>query len=467
MMEVFRFKNLGRWDKFTIPHLHFPTHVPSEQIGRLLKSREERVNRTQFRFEDLQPITIHFGGDISRRKVAAGREYTLPLLWVRPGDVVLSKIDLKNGAVGVLEDGWDNAVVTTHFKVYEPDLTRLDPTYFRMLLQTGEFKRWLWANRSGADGRTEVKLDVFEELEIPLPPLPEQQAIVAAWRAALDKAASLEQEAAEAEAKAAEAFEAALGFAPPTPLPDRPVFVASFKDLDRWSHEGILRRIVNGATTHTLPWPTVRLSDVIADLENGWSPKCLDRPAKAGEWGVLKVSAASSGEYREDENKALPPKLKPRPRLEVKNGDILITRASGVGRLVGRAAQVTQTRDKLMICDKIFRVVDPDEAQVVPAFITHVLGLHHVRAQIEREFSNESGMMKNVSKPVLMGLTFPLPPVPEQQKMVQALTNARASGVQKREDAAKARAKAWADFETAVYAAEGADATAPEIAAAS
>lgn len=292
-MEIFRFKNLERWDKFTIPHLHFPTHVPSEQIGHLLKSRDERVDRTQWKFEELQPITIHFGGDISRRKVAAGREYTLPLLWVRPGDVVLSKIDLKNGAVGVLQEGWDNAVVTTHFKVYEPDTTRLDPTYFRMLLQTGEFKRWLWSNRSGADGRTEVKLNVFEELEIPLPPLSDQQAIVAAWRAALNHAATLEREAAETEVKAAEAFEAALGFAPPVPLPDRQMFVAKFKDIDRWSHEGILRRLVDGAITHESPWPMVKLAQVIADLENGWSPNCLSRQAEPKEWGVLKLGAVS------------------------------------------------------------------------------------------------------------------------------------------------------------------------------
>ena len=294
------------------------------------------------------------------------------------------------------------------------------------------------------------------EQNVALCALTEQQAIVAAWRAALDKAVSLEQEAAEAEAKAAEAFETALGFAPPTPLPDRPVFVANFKDLDRWSHEGILRRIVDGATTHTLPWPTVRLSDVIADLENGWSPKCLDRPAKAGEWGVLKVSAASSGQYLEAESKALPPKSKPRPRLEVKDGDILITRASGVARLVGRASQVITTREKLLICDKIFRVVEPDETRVIRDFITNILGIHHVRGQIEREFSTESGMMKNVSKPVLLGLTFPLPPVPEQQRMILSLGDARSTAVGLRADAAQIRALAWTDFEAAVYAAEDA-----------
>lgn len=364
-------------------------------------------------------------------------------------------------------DTLEHVAVSPEYPVYAPDPAKIDRDYLAMVIRTPEFMAELTGKASGNTTKRRIRPEFFETRRIPLPPLPEQQAIVAAWRAALDHAAALEREAAETEAKAALAFESALGFAPPTPLPDRPVFVANFKDLDRWSHEGILRRIVDGGTSHASPWPMVKLADVIADLENGWSPGCLDRPAKPGEWGVLKVSAASSGEYREDENKALPPKLKPRPRLEVKNGDILITRASGVGRLVGRAAQVTLTRDKLMICDKIFRVVDPDETQVVPAFIAHVLGLHHVRAQIEREFSNESGMMKNVSKPVLMGLTFPLPPVSEQQKMVQALTDAHASGVQKRDKAAKARAKAWTDFETAVYAAEVVDGAAAQIAAAS
>lgn len=416
-------------------------------------------------FGDWTPITIHLTGEISARDRT--EPYKGSNFAAYPGDIVFSKIDARSGAIGVLPAEIGKAVVTTEFPVFTADPARLDGEFVKLVLRTGGFLEALRRKASGTSGRKRITPEAFQDLRIPLPPLPEQQAIVAAWRGALDKAASLEQEAAEAEAKAAEAFETALGFPPPTPLPDRPVFVANFKDLDRWSHEGILRRIVDGATTHTLPWPTVRLSDVIADLENGWSPKCIDRPAKAGEWGVLKVSAASSGEYLEAENKALPPKSKPRPRLEVKNGDILITRASGVARLVGRASQVITTREKLMICDKIFRVVEPDDTRVTRDFITNILGIHHVRGQIEREFSTESGMMKNVSKPVLLGLTFPLPPVPEQQKMVQALGDARTQASGMRADATALRAQAWADFEAAVYAAEDAEDAADLIAVAS
>lgn len=276
----------------------------------------------------------------------------------------------------------------------------------------------------------------------------------------------MEQEAAEAEVKAAEAFETALGFPPPTPLPDRPVFVASFREIDRWSHEGILRRIVEGETTHTSPWPMVTLGDVIADLENGWSPKCLSRPAEPDEWGVLKLGAVSFGTFNENENKALPKHLKPRKHLEVKSGQILISRAN-VTRLVGATAMITETRDKLMLCDKIFRVVPLDTAPIDPVFLTEVLRISDLRRQIESNLTGTSPTMKNISKPALLGLTFPLPPLPEQQKMVQALGDARTTATSLRTDAARIRAQAWTDFEAAVYAAEDAEDAADLITAAS
>ena len=214
-----------------------------------------------------------------------------------PGDVVFSRIDARNGAIGVLQESIAKAVVTTEFPVFVPIPDRLDGGFVKRVLRTGHFLAALRRKASGTSGRKRITPDAFADLRIPLPPLDEQRAIVAAHRAALDRAAGLEREADEAEARAMEAFEAALGFGPPAPLPERPVFIASFKDLDRWSHEGILRRIAGGGTAQASPYPTVQLRDVIADLENGWSPKCHDRPAEPDEWGVLKLGAVSFGVF--------------------------------------------------------------------------------------------------------------------------------------------------------------------------
>jgi restriction endonuclease S subunit len=107
--------------------------------------------------------------------------------YAHAGDIVVSKIDLKNGAVGIVPEELNDVVVTNHFAVYEPDLERLLPDYFQLIIQAKFFKAHLWRNKVGAEGRKEVKLDFFEALEIPLPPIAIQRAIVDRWQTAQAK----------------------------------------------------------------------------------------------------------------------------------------------------------------------------------------------------------------------------------------------------------------------------------------
>ena len=370
-----------------------------------------------------------------------------------PGDLVFSKIDARNGAIGVLQEAITSAVVTSEFPVFVPTPERLDGQFVKLVLRTGSFLAALHTKASGTSGRKRITPDAFAGLRVPLLPLNKQRALVARHRVGMDRAAELERQADETEMQAIAAFEASLGFTPLPPSSDRPVFVASFKDLDRWSHEGALRRTVEGDASQTSPYPTVQLRDVIADLENGWSPKCHDQPAEDDEWGVLKLGAVSFGVFNPRENKALPKHLKPRPRLEVTSGQLLISRAN-ITRLVGATVLIEKTRPKLMLCDKIFRAVPFRPAPVDMMFLAKVLRISDVRRQIEANVTGTSPTMKNISKPALMGLTFPLPPKDAQVAMATALTGAHANAANLREQARNVRARAWADFEATVYAEE-------------
>ena len=368
-----------------------------------------------------------------------------------PGDIVFSKIDARNGAIGVLQETIAKAVVTSEFPVFVPAPDRLDGEFVKLVLRTGSFLAALHSKASGTSGRKRITPDTFAGLRVPLPPLIEQRALVAAYQAGMDRAAELERQADETETQAMAAFEAALGFTPTAPLPDRPVFIASFKDLDRWSHEGVLRRTIEGDAAQISPYPIVQLRDVIADLENGWSPKCHDQPAEEDEWGVLKLGAVSFGIFNPKENKALPKHLAPRPRLEIMPGQLLISRAN-ITRLVGATALIEETRPKLMLCDKIFRSVPFGHDPTDMMFLAEVLRISDVRRQIEANVTGTSPTMKNISKPALMNLVCPLPPKPEQITMAKTLARARTNSANFREKAKKARASAWQDFEAVVYA---------------
>lgn len=162
---------------------HWPDNT-LRPIGSVLKARKEKIDRKTVSFADLQPITIHFDGSIDPREVDEGREYTMKMFGAHPGDIIVAKIDLKNGAVGIVPADFRNVAVTGHFAVYSPDSEQLIPEYLQRVIQSAFFKAYLWRNKTGAEGRKEVKLDFFESAKIPLPPKNVQSAIVAYWHAA-------------------------------------------------------------------------------------------------------------------------------------------------------------------------------------------------------------------------------------------------------------------------------------------
>ena len=395
---------------------------------------------------------MHQNGEISVRDRSA--PYKGGMFAAYPGDVVFSKMGARDGAIGVLQQDIARAVVTSEFPVFAPAPDRLDGAFARLALRTGGVLAALGARASGS-GRKRVSPEAFADLRVPLPPLPRQRAIAAAHRAAMSRAADMEREADEIEARAMVEFEAALGFAPPAPLPDRPVFVASFKDLDRWSHEGILRRAVEGAGTVTSPYPIVRLRDVIRDFVVGWSPKCLNRPAEENEWGILKLSAITSDRFDPKQTKALPEKIRPRESLAVKPGDVLIARGSGVTRLVGAATFVSKVSSpKIMICDLIFRAIFPKKNKIDPQFLVAILTTTNLRDQIENKRTGAAPMMQKITKSALISLQIPLPSMKEQIAMRANLDGARATASDLRHRAREARIAARANFEAAVYTME-------------
>ncbi|MGH8073130.1 MAG: hypothetical protein ACREO4_03525 [Lysobacter sp.] len=399
---------------------------------------------------DWQAITIKFSGEVRPRDRADA--FKGAMFAAYPGDLAFSKIDARHGAIGLMPGSIPKAVVTSEYPVFTPRADKLRAAYLHHLLRADHFKADLQRKASGTSGRKRVTPGGFLSLDVPVPTLDEQDALVAAYSEALTRAAQLEQEADTIERDSWLAFETALGVTPLPSVSDRPVFVARFKDVERWSHESI-GRSSTGVPAHQSPWPQTRLGDVIADLENGWSPKCHGHPARKGKWGVLKLGAVSFGVFDHAQNKELPTALKPRPEYEVVANDVLISRANVV-RYVGACAYVESTPPHLLLCDKIFRVRFHADGQLLPRFLAEAMKLCPVREHIESRLTGTSPTMKNISKPALMDIRFPLPDPDTQQRLVDAITSSRKSAIAKRTEAAILRQSAWATFETALFTTE-------------
>jgi type I restriction enzyme S subunit len=164
-------------------------------------------------------------------------------------------------------------------------------------------------------------------------------------------------------------------------------------------------------------WTVKKLGLLLRGIEQGWSPECISRPPEPGEWGVLKAGAVNSGVLDEMESKALPDDLEPIPTLEVRPGDILMSRASGSPLWVGSVGIVRATARRLILCDKLYRLAI-DRQQLEPEYAVLVLRSPAVRQLIDAGATGQS-TLRNIGQDFVRGIVFAWPPFEEQQRIVE------------------------------------------------
>jgi type I restriction enzyme S subunit len=167
-------------------------------------------------------------------------------------------------------------------------------------------------------------------------------------------------------------------------------------------------------------WRETTLNEALSDIQAGKSPNCEARPATNDEWGVLKVSAVSWEVFKAEENKAVMKDFAPLPENEVKDGDLLISRANTV-ELVGAVVLVQKPRPRLMLSNKTLRLV-VDEEVASKQYLAYYLRSKIAREFIEGNATGTSPSMKNISQKTIGRIPLLLPSLEEQEQVVQKMS---------------------------------------------
>ena len=160
-------------------------------------------------------------------------------------------------------------------------------------------------------------------------------------------------------------------------------------------------------------WKQVPLSACVESIDSGKSFVCA--PAtRQGDWpAVLKLSAATYGFYRPEENKAMLDDNQFVEEAAVRTGDLLFTRKN-TPELVGMCAYVYDTPRKLMMPDLIFRINTSSSCNKV--FLWKLINHDFFRECIQEIATGSAKSMSNISKERLLGLRIILPPMELQEQ---------------------------------------------------
>jgi type I restriction enzyme S subunit len=330
------------------------------------------------RVVDMQDGTVRVD-QVRRTSEGIAQQYARSTL--KEGDILLS-IRGHVGRVATVPRTLEGANITQDTARIAMN-GRCCPRYLFWFLQTPAIQQWMQRHTKGVAVKG-INLGDVKELEVPLPSGPTQARIAAI----LDKADAIRHKRAEGIRLTEEML--------------RSTFMEMFGD----------------PVANERGWPRKPLSEVLDNIDSGWSPKCHDRRAEGDEWAILKLGAVTYCKYQPEENKALPDSEQPQPDLEVKAGDLLMTRKNTYD-LVAACAFVFETPPKLMLPDLIFRLRIKDKAPVRAEYLWGLFTHPGKRRGIQSLAGGSAGSMPNISKAKLLGQPIELPPAPLQDSFAE------------------------------------------------
>ena len=188
-------------------------------------------------------------------------------------------------------------------------------------------------------------------------------------------------------------------------------------------------------------WPLVDIGDLVGRIDGGWSPTCGEGTPAHDEWGVLKLSAVKSVGFDANQAKRLPNPADARPALEVRDGDLLLTRKNTLD-LVGTAAVVSGAPRRRMLPDTVFRLVPAGPDSFQPEYLCTLINLASFRPVIRQLASGSAASMPGISKGRLLKLKVQVPPMTLQVIFAEQVQ--RLESLARHLDAAAAKAGAMA-----------------------
>ena len=355
---------------------------PQVALGEVLRKSEESVplapNTTY------QEVTIKlWGNGVVLRREVSGSEIAAPRRSVvRAGQFILSRIDARNGAFGIVPTALDGAVVSNDFPSFNLNAQRIIPEYLRWLSRSADFVDLCKAASEGTTNRVRLKEEKFLATSIALPTLEEQQRIVARigeFAAKIEEEQRLRQQAVE-EAEA----------------------------LSRSSIETVYQDLLGRYGQTVL----VDACTTITDGDHN-TPTFSETGVKfifVGNVSSGKLHFENSKKITEDYFKSLKPH-----RVPVR-GDILY---SAVGATLGIPALVDT--DELFCFQRHIAILKPDRERIDSQYFWHMLRSQTVFA---KAWSSTTGTAQpTVPLRAIKELPIPIPPLVEQRRIVAYLDN--------------------------------------------
>lgn len=242
------------------------------RIGDFLNKSRNVVNIEDDKVYNRVTVKINNKGVILRDTEKGVNIGTKKQYLAKAGQFIISKIDARNGAFGIIPNELDNAIVTNDFPLFDVNKKKINPRFLLLITTTKVFIKFAQSCSSGTTNRQRMDIDMFLNQKIPLPKLDEQNEIVNNYLNKINEAERLKNEAEDLEGKIENYLFEALGYetniTKPIALVGKFLRIVNYSNIDKW---GVEQNKTSGKPSQTKNYSVKNISE-ICTVSSGGTP---------------------------------------------------------------------------------------------------------------------------------------------------------------------------------------------------
>ena len=393
----------------------FSKAYPMMRIGDFLKRNKTAVVIEDDVIYKRPRIRVRNGGISLRDEMLGEKIGTKNQFLISKGQFLLSKIDARNGAFGVVPEKLDEGIITGNFWTFDVDYNIVNPHYLALLTTTGAFIQFCEQASNGTTNRHYLQEPLFLNIKVPVPSLEEQDKLVKAYNDIMVFIKMEEMKAIDIDLKATVSVRNALGVAPyPGHIEKKLVHYIDYCAIDSWSVPQILH--AENSPFGKSKFACKKLSylayinpktdlSMLSDTDSMSFIPMEDISDDYGEWTGRRIGIKSG--------------IKGYTKFQ--DGDIIWARITPCMQN-GKSALLSNLVNGKGYGSTEFHVVRIKSNDVLPRYIHTLLRHFDVLSDAKKYFTGSAGQQR-VPTSYLENLLIPIPPLDVQKQISDEYTN--------------------------------------------
>ncbi len=443
--HIVHYKDISNWSVIqqTEHDFGYSDRYPMLPIGNFLIPKQDRVY-IQDEIEYKQLTVKTKGGGVCLRGIKKGKDIGSKQQCIaHAGQFVLSKIDARHGAMGVITSELDGAVVTYDFPLFNIKTDVINPQFLQLITTTDAFMRFAQSCSCGTTNRQRINITQFLNQRIPIPSLEEQNIIVDNYNKKIEDVKLKEDQSQNALLSIDQYLKSKLGLHISKIEVGNTMTFIHFKDISRWDFQFYRTRKQMSSWYKLVEISTLFSNFMVGPMNSSIRCSTSEYPNEIFTYIGMENVEKESGvllEYNEISGSDVKSQTLRVPKNYIIYGKL---------RPYLNKYWLNDSDRTNVVCSSEFFVFEVKK-EINKLYFLYLIASSFTQEQISDSYSGSR--MPRITEEIFKSIKMPVPPLSIQQEIVDYVSSEKARANALKEQAKKLREQAITDFEKQIFA---------------